>query len=160
MAKKKNDPYDGLKPGESKQTKHGTLSRHADGNGMHFAPAKTKAPKQLEIPGAGVKRIGDLDDACNHQLGAKDAEARAKKERKTAEGRIQLLLTKHKIASYVFVDGAVKRRFFREAKEGIKSEVVKDIATKATRTRRVGADRPAPKKKARPDVMPAPQVSP
>lgn len=124
---------------------------------MELAP-KTKAPKQLEIPGAGVKRIGELDDACNHQLGAKEAETRAKKERKTAEGRIQQLLTKHKIGSYVFVDGAVKRRFFREAKEGIKSEVVKDLAQKATRTRRVGADH-VPKKKAQP-VMPAPQATP
>lgn len=117
---------------------------------------KLSGPKQLEIPGAGHKRIPSLDDACSALLSAKAAEARAKEQRTKAAEEIQRLLRKKKLTSYLYVDGETKHRAVLEQKDRISIKLVEKPGKEKPwkKPPRLGAD-PRRARKPQP-VMPAP----
>lgn len=73
--------------------------------------------KQLEIPGAGRKRIKSLDGACADLIAARLAKREATRLEQTASMRVQLRLGEHNLESYVFVDGDNRFLVSRETTE-------------------------------------------
>lgn len=164
----KGKPWEGLKAGESRETHEGVYTHN--GSGVTFTPHKGKATagassapqlKQLEIPGAGRKRIKELDAVCQTILEQKALQKDAKAIMEAQAEVGDRLLKKHELPKYLFVDGEREFELFPQEK---KRMVVKERkraknvdqwrGPKRQRAPRLGADQRKARKAAPP--MPSP----
>lgn len=76
--------------------------------------------KQIEIPGAGRKRIPSLERVCETLIEARNAKKEAVLAEKEAAEAAQSLLAKHDLLSYVYVDGELEFLVCRETTEKTK----------------------------------------